>query len=148
MARRTGFGVALEAQHDFRRTVPSGSDVFCHVTGILLRVDRETSGKTKVANLELAVGIDEQVSGLQVTVQNVGGVDVFETAKNLVDEGLEVSVSQRLARTDDGSKIAFHQLYSMLSALSSLSCLLVMMRRPRGVSYAGEFTDLRTNRSR
>lgn len=106
----TGFRVALEAQHDLGRTVPSRGDVFGHVTGILLWVDREASSQTKVANLELAVCIDQQVSGLEITVQHVGRVDVLETAEDLVDEGLEMGIGQGLAGTDNGSKIAFHEL--------------------------------------
>ena len=60
----TGFRVALEAKHNLGRTVPSGGHVFRHVSCILLRVDGEATSKTKVANLEFAVGIDQQVSGL------------------------------------------------------------------------------------
>ena len=58
VALRTCFGIALEAQHDLRRTVPSGCDVLGHVACILLRVNRETTSQAEVTNLELAVGID------------------------------------------------------------------------------------------
>lgn len=111
----TGFCVALEAEHDFRRTVPSRGDVFRHVSRILLRVDGEATSQTKVANLEFAVGIDEQVAGLEVSVQDIGGVDIFETAENLVNKGLEVGVGQGLAGTNNGGKVAFHQLYCSVS---------------------------------
>lgn len=65
---RTRFCVALEAQHDLWGSVPSSSDVLSHVSGILLRVHGETSCQTKVTNFELAVGIDEQVTGLEITM--------------------------------------------------------------------------------
>lgn len=71
VALHTCFGIALEAQHDLWRTVPSRGDVLGHITGILVRVDRETTGQTEVTNLELAVGIDQQITGLQITVENV-----------------------------------------------------------------------------
>ena len=100
----TSFGVALEAQHDLRSTVPSCSDVFGHVASILLRVDRETSGQTKVTDLKLAVGIDQQVSGLQITMQHVSRVDILQTAKDLVDERLEVGIGQGLTGPDNGSQ--------------------------------------------
>lgn len=58
MEIRTSFGIALEAQHDLRGSVPSSGNVFRQVTSILFRVDGETSGKTEIANLELTVGIN------------------------------------------------------------------------------------------
>jgi len=64
----TRFGVVLEAQHDLGRAIPSSRDILGHVASILLRVDREASGEAKVANLELAVGIDEQVTRLEITM--------------------------------------------------------------------------------
>lgn len=104
-------GVALEAQHNFWCTVPPRSHVFRHVSSVLLGVNGETTRETEIANLELAVGVDEEVTGLQVAVKDIGGVDVLETAEDLVDERLEVCVGQRLARSDDGGKIALHELF-------------------------------------
>lgn len=104
----TSFGVALEAQHNLGRSVPSCSDVFGHVSGILLGVDGEASRQAEIADLELAIGINEQVSGLQISMKDVGGVDVFETAQNLVNEGLEVSVGEGLPGTDDSRQITLH----------------------------------------
>lgn len=108
--RPTSFGVALEAQHDLRSTVPSGGDVLGHVTGILLGVDGETTRQTEITDLQFAVGIHQQVSGFQISVEDVGRVDVLETAEDLVDEGLEMGIGQRLSGADDRSEIAFHQL--------------------------------------
>lgn len=115
VALHTCFGIALEAQHDLRRTVPSSCDVFGHVACILLRIDRETTSQAKVTNLELAVGIDQQVTGFEITVQDIGRVDVLETTEDLVDEGLEVGIGQRLAGADDSRQITFHQLCRIIS---------------------------------
>lgn len=104
----TGFGVALEREHNLWSTVPSCSYVFRHVPSILLGVDRETSREAEVANLQLAVGVDEQVSGLQVTVKDISRVDIFQSAQNLVDKGLEVGVGEGLARPDNSREITFH----------------------------------------
>lgn len=121
MALRTCFGIALEAQHNLRCTVPSGCNVLGHVACVLLRVDRETTGQAEVTNLELAVGIDQQVTGFEIAVQDVGRVDVLETTEDLVDEGLEVGIGQRLAGADDRSQITFHQLCRIISpALSDI----------------------------
>lgn len=118
MTALTGFCVALEAQHDFRGSVPSGGDILGHVPRIFLRVHGKAPGQPKVADLEFAVGVDEQVAGLEITVQDVCRVDVLEAAQDLVDEGLEVSVGQGLAGSDNGSQVAFHELCSNVSTVS------------------------------
>ena len=64
----------------------------CHVSRILFRIKTEASRKTEIANLELTVGVNEQIARFEITVKNVGRVDVFETAENLVDEGLEMCI--------------------------------------------------------
>lgn len=109
MGRLTSFGVALEAQHDLWGSVPSRGYIFSHVASILLGVDGEATSQAEIADLELAVCVDQQVSWLKVTMQHVRRVDIFQAAKNLVDEGLEVSVGQWLAGTNDCRKIALHQ---------------------------------------
>lgn len=120
--KRTSFGIALEAQHDLGSTVPTGSDIFCHVTGVLLGINREASCETKVANLELTIGVDEQISWLQISVEDVGRVNIFKTAENLVNEGLEMGIGKRLAGTDNGSQIALHQLCRRVSKSSGWAC--------------------------
>ena len=106
----TGFGVALERKHNLRGSVPSCCNIFSHVACVFFRVDAETSGQTKITNLKLTVGVNEQVTRLEITMQDVGAVDVLQATENLVDKGLEVGIGQRLARTDDSSKIALHEL--------------------------------------
>ena len=118
----TGFGVALERKHDLRSSVPSRCNIFSHVACVFFRVDTETSGQTEIANLKLAVGVNEQVTRLKITMQDVGAVDVLQATENLVDEGLEVGVGQRLARTNDGGKIALHELWSNCQRSVLYSC--------------------------
>lgn len=108
--RRTGFGVVLEAEHDFGRAVPPRRDVLGHVPGILLGIDREATREAEIANLQLAVGIDEQVARLEVAVQHVRRVYVLQTAEDLVDERLEMSIGEGLPGSNDSRKVAFHQL--------------------------------------
>lgn len=108
--RHTGFCVLCETEHNLRSSVPSCSNVLGLEAGSnIVGLVAEATGKTEIANLQLAVGIDEQVTGLEIAVQDVGRVDVLETAENLVDEGLEVSVGQGLAAADNGSQITLHQ---------------------------------------
>jgi hypothetical protein len=63
--------VLLPCKHDLRRSVVSGRDVTRHL-GVLY------TGETKVADLEIAVLIDEDVARLQVTVDDTSRVDVFQ----------------------------------------------------------------------
>jgi len=46
-------------------------------------------------------------------MKHVGRVDIFQTAKDLVDKGLEMGIGEGLARPDNGSQIAFHELCSV-----------------------------------
>ena len=48
------------------------------------------------AHFEVTGGVDEQVGGLEVTVQHVGGVDVLEPSQDLVQEVADVVVAQVL----------------------------------------------------
>ena len=106
----TRFGIAQEAQHDFRSTVPSRRNVFRHEPSILLSNLAIASSEAEVANLEFAVGIDKQVTGLQISVENVGGMDVLEAAEDLIDKGLKVGVREGLAGPNNGCQITFHKL--------------------------------------
>ena len=63
--------VLLPCEHDLRGSVVSGRYVTRHL-GILY------TGETEVANLEIAVLVDEDVAGLQVAVHNTSGVDIFQ----------------------------------------------------------------------
>ena len=60
----TGLGVRLEAQHDLGGSVPPRRDIFGHVSSIFLGVDREATSKAEIADLQLAIGVDEQVTRL------------------------------------------------------------------------------------
>ena len=90
--------VIRKAEHDLRRAVPPRRDVLGH-EALLLRLI-EPAREPKIADLEFAVRVHEQVSRLEVAVQHVGRVDVFQATQRLVDERLEVRVRERLAGTD------------------------------------------------
>ena len=90
-------GVVGEREHDLRSPVPPGSHVLCHEPSVLLGVFQKPAGQPKVADLELAIGVDEQVSRLQITMKNICRVDILEPTQHLVDEGLVVGVCQSLA---------------------------------------------------
>jgi hypothetical protein len=104
-------GVHLERQHDLGCTVPTGSHIFRHDANLLACGDAglDASGQSEVANLEIAVGIEKQVGGFQVAMDNVGAVNRFEGAQSLVNEILTVIIRQVLS-PDNTVKISLHQL--------------------------------------
>lgn len=74
--------VLLPGEHDLRGTIVTSGDVSGHL-GVL-----DTS-QAKVTDFEITVLIDENVGRLEVTMNDAGGVDILETAKNLVEEILD-----------------------------------------------------------
>lgn len=70
---------------------PAQTDLYCVWWWLCVCVFRSR------ADLEVAGGVDEQVGGLEVTVQHVGRVNVLETSQDLVEEIADVVVAQPLA---------------------------------------------------
>jgi hypothetical protein len=125
--------VVGKAEHNFWSPVPPSCDIFGHealVAGRLgsAAVGAVTSGQPKVTDLEFAIGIDEKVARFEIPVKHIRRMDVFQTAKGLIQEGLKMGVSERLSRaylstrhrsglfvrlglgvTNNGMKIRFHQ---------------------------------------
>lgn len=87
-----------KAEHDLGCAIPSHRDVFGQK--LVCRYLVEPACLPEIANLELAVRIHEEVTGLEVAMQYTSRVDVFQTAERLVDERLEVRVREGLARTN------------------------------------------------
>ena len=64
--------VLLPGEHDLRRTVVPGGHISRHL-GVL------DTGQAEVANLQIAVLVDQNIAGLQVSVDDASGVDIFQT---------------------------------------------------------------------
>lgn len=93
-------------QDDFRSSVPPGHHVLGEGgSGLLV-----TSGQTEVTNLEIAVFVEEQVAWLQISVNDVGAVDIEAASEQLVHEVLAVVVSQILSRVNHSVHICLHQV--------------------------------------
>jgi hypothetical protein len=97
--------VVGETEHDFRRSVPSGRHVFRHEAlvagGLGGSASRGVpSGEPKITDLELAVRIDQEISRLEIPMEDVGRMDIFQAAESLIKERLEVRVRERLSRSD------------------------------------------------
>jgi hypothetical protein len=102
------FGVLLESQHNLRGSVPTSRDIFGHEARIIF-LGSSRASQTKIADLEIAIGIKKQVGRLEISVKNVGGVHSLERAEGLVDEILAMVIGQVLC-TNNTVHIGFHKL--------------------------------------
>lgn len=87
----------LWIQHDFRGSVPPCCHVLRQEAGVIM-VRICNSGQPEIANLEIARRVEEQIWRLQIAVKHVGGVDVLQTAKNLIQKVANVIVAESLKR--------------------------------------------------
>lgn len=74
--------VLLPSEHNLRGTIVSGRDVTGHL-GIL------NACQTEVADLKIAVLVDQDIARLQIAVHNAGGVDVLKATHDLVKKVLD-----------------------------------------------------------
>ena len=97
MVRKTWFthlGVLFERQHNFGCSVPPCSYVFSHETSFRSRWLGSLNGacETEVADLEVAIGVEKEVGGLEIPMDDIGRVQCLQCAERLVDEVLGVIV--------------------------------------------------------
>jgi len=108
---KVDLGVLFECEHDFRRSVPPGSNVFSHKTSLRSRwfssFDRPR--ETEIADFEITIGVQKQVRGFKITMDNIGRVQRLERPKCLIYEVLSMVVGQILC-SNDTVHISFHQL--------------------------------------
>ena len=69
--------VFLPGEHDLWSSVVSSRDVSSHLRVL-------NSGQTEIANLQITVLVDENITGLQISVDNTGGMYVFQTTLSMV----------------------------------------------------------------
>ena len=74
-------GVLLLAKEDLGGSVPQSLDL----VGECLDGDREGSGETEVTDLDVALGVDQKILGLQVSVDDPLGVAVVDSTEQLVE---------------------------------------------------------------
>lgn len=68
--------VLLPCEHDLGGSVVARGDISGHLRIL-------NTGQTEVADLQIAVLVDEDVAGLEITVDDAGGVDILQaTLKN------------------------------------------------------------------
>jgi len=60
-----------------------------------------SSRQPEVANFEITIRVNEEISRLEVSVIDASGMDVLQATEDLVEEELHVIVRQGLVRLDD-----------------------------------------------
>lgn len=101
-------GVLLERQHDLWCTIPARSNIFRHEARVVFLRGGGT-GQAEVADFQIAVRIEKEIGGFEVTVKNVGGMHGLQGAEGLVDEVLAVVVGEILG-SNDTVHVRLHEL--------------------------------------
>lgn len=76
------------SQQQLRRAIPNGDDDFITLPKRLQRISPDAS-ETQVANLDDALGGDEDVGRLEIAVEDVMRVEVEDAVEKLVEERFE-----------------------------------------------------------
>jgi len=117
-------------QNDLGSSVPPGNDVLGEGSGALF----VATSKTEVADLEVAVLVKEKVAGLEITMDNVGRVDVETSSEQLVHEVLAVVVCQILTRVNHTVHVRLHQVGDDVN--------IFVARGSRGLLHVHEADDV------
>ena len=91
-----GSSVLPLREDNFGGSVPARRNVICQRCIWSHEGAYVGAGQTKVTNFEIAVRVYQQVARFQIAMQNATGVNVFETAQDLVEEKLDVLVAECL----------------------------------------------------
>ena len=75
--------------------------------------------------LEITGGVEQKVGGLQVTVQDVGRVDVLQPSQDLVEEVADVVVAQVLS-LKEFVQVGLHEILDNVSAQFQVKELLIL----------------------
>ena len=125
--------VVLVLDEELGRAVPPRHDVLGEAEVLRLGLGVDRPREAEVADLEVAVLVDEEVARLEVAVEHVREVDRVDAAEDLVQEVLVVLVGQGLLRVDDVVEVGVHQLGDDVHVLPLLR---VRVRRREDVDEA------------
>ena len=97
----------LSIEHDLRSPVPSRGHIFSEETCVIMFRVRHPR-EAKVTNLEIASCVQQQVTGLQVTMEDIGRVDILEAPENLVEKVANVVITESLG-LEQLVEVSLHQ---------------------------------------
>jgi len=97
------------AEKDLGGAVPAGGDVVGQHGAARGFHAGDGPAEPEVADADVAVGVEQQVGGLDVAVEQAGGVHEEEGAQELVDDVLLVDLLEDV-RPDHGVQVRLHKL--------------------------------------
>ena len=97
----------LSIEHDLGCPVPPGGHVLSEDPRVVMAGVTHTS-QSKVTDLQVAVGVQEDVGGLEVPMEDIGRVYVFESSENLIEKVANV-VRGKFLRSEQFVEICLHQ---------------------------------------
>lgn len=131
-----GISVVGCIEYDLGCSVPSSDDVFSESrSGLFV-----AASETEVTDLEVAVLVEQQVARLEISMDDVRGVDVKAASEQLIHEVLAVVVRQVLSRVDHSVHVCLHQVRNDVDIL--VACLgwwLLHVYQPNDVLMIEEF---------
>jgi hypothetical protein len=81
-----GILIGPRPEQHLRSPIPPGGDALSHDRVLLVLGRGHAAHKSEVAELDVAVGVEENVGGFQVAVDQVGAVQVFQGFGDLVHD--------------------------------------------------------------
>lgn len=103
-------GVVGRAGHnELRGSVPAGGDVVGPEDDVWLLIIEGSAGEAEVDDAEVALGVDQDVGGLEVAVEDAGGVNVVYATNKLEDQPANMLVGQLNLRAKDAGQISGHE---------------------------------------
>ena len=105
----------LGVEHDLGRPVPPGRHVLRQEARVVVFWVGH-SGQPEVAYFEITRGVQQQVTGLQVPVEDIGRVNVLEAPENLIKEVANVVIAQPL-RLKQLVEVSLHETLNDVDVL-------------------------------
>lgn len=80
---------------------------------------RVLTGQSEIAHLQIAIGIEEQVAGLEISMDDIGGVNRLQGSQDLVGEILSMVVRE-LLRSNDSVQVRLHELLNEIDFVEAV----------------------------
>src|SRR5689334_209386 len=87
--------VQTRSEQNFWLSVPSRGNIFCQDLGALLTEECNRSGQSKVAKLNMAFRVEQNITGFHVPMQKLAGMQEFESLTNRPTNELIVNFERK-----------------------------------------------------
>ena len=101
-------------------TIPSCLNVVRHLSSFL----GHTTSQSKITYCQITVGLDKKIRGLEISMNDVPGMNPLEPSQHLIQKVLMMSIRKLLRRCDDAIKIALKKFRNNIQILEIVRVLL------------------------